>query len=197
MKGWKITGIIATTIIILSIPWAVSIHTVTAFLYAGLEARSFWMTAILAPRFLASAFASGPALLILICLVLRRTTRFDAGTEAIQKLATIVTYAMLANLFFVLMEVFTAVYSGIPEHMAHFQYLFVGLDGHSELVPWMWAGLVLAVMALAILLRPSVRRQAGWLAVACVAVVISVWIEKGLGMVVTGFIPSPLGRFTE
>jgi molybdopterin-containing oxidoreductase family membrane subunit len=184
-------------VIYLSIPWAISIHTVTAFIYQGLAARPYWMTAILAPRFLASAFASGPALLILICLVLKRVTRFDAGKEAIQKLATIVTYAMLANLFFVLMEVFTAVYSGIPEHMAHFQYLFLGLDGHAELVPWMWAGLALAVAALAILLRPPVRSQTGWLTAACVAVVVSVWIEKGLGMVVAGFNPSPLGHVTR
>ncbi|MCJ7755409.1 MAG: polysulfide reductase NrfD, partial [Thermoanaerobaculales bacterium] len=38
-------------VILLSIPWAVSIHTVTAFLYSGLAARPFWLTAILAPRF--------------------------------------------------------------------------------------------------------------------------------------------------
>ena len=37
-------------VILLSIPWAVSIHTVTAFLYNGLPGRSFWLTAILAPR---------------------------------------------------------------------------------------------------------------------------------------------------
>jgi Ni/Fe-hydrogenase subunit HybB-like protein len=184
-------------VIYLSIPWAISIHTVTAFIYQGLAARPFWMTAVLAPRFLASAFASGPALLILICLALKRLTRFDAGNQAIQKLATIVAYATLANLFFVLMEVFTAVYSGIPEHVAHFQYLFLGLDGHAELVPWMWAGLALAIGALTVLLRPSVRSQTGWLAAACVAIVISVWIEKGLGMIVAGFNPSPLGHVTK
>jgi molybdopterin-containing oxidoreductase family membrane subunit len=184
-------------VIYLSIPWAISIHTVTAFIYQGLAARPFWMTAVLAPRFLASAFASGPALLILICLALKRLTRFDAGTQAIQKLATIVTYATLANLFFVLMEVFTAVYSGIPEHVAHFQYLFLGLDGHAELVPFMWAGLALAIGALAVLLRPSARGRDGWLAAACVAIVVSVWIEKGLGMIVAGFNPSPLGHVTK
>jgi molybdopterin-containing oxidoreductase family membrane subunit len=184
-------------LIYLSIPWAISIHTVTAFIYQGLAARPYWMTAILAPRFLASAFSSGPALLILICLALKRLTRFDAGREAIQKLATIVTYAALANLFFVLMELFTAIYSGIPEHVAHFQYLFLGLDGHAELVPWMWAGQALALGALAILLRPSVRNQTGWLAAACVAIVASVWVEKGLGMIVTGFNPSPLGHVTR
>jgi molybdopterin-containing oxidoreductase family membrane subunit len=184
-------------LILLSIPWAISIHTVTAFIYQGLAARPYWMTAILAPRFLASAFSSGPALLILICLLLKRLTRFDAGKEAILKLATIVTYAALANLFFVLMELFTAFYSGIPEHVAHFQYLFWGLDGHAELVPWMWMGQVLAIGALLVLLRPSLRDQTGWLAAACGAIVVSVWIEKGLGMIVAGFVPSPLGHVTR
>jgi molybdopterin-containing oxidoreductase family membrane subunit len=184
-------------VIYLSIPWAISIHTVTAFIYQGLAARPYWMTAILAPRFLASAFSSGPALLILICLALKRLTRFDAGKEAIQKLATIVTYAAIVNAFFMLMELFTALYSGIPEHLAHFQYLFLGLDGHAELAPWMWAGQVLALGALVILLQPRVRSQTGWLAAACVAVVVSVWIEKGLGMIVTGFVPSPLGHVTK
>jgi molybdopterin-containing oxidoreductase family membrane subunit len=184
-------------VIYLSIPWAISIHTVTAFIYQGLAARPFWMTAILAPRFLASAFASGPALLILICLALRRMTRFDAGREAIQKLATIVTYAMLVNVFFVLMELFTAIYSGIPEHLAHFRYLFLGLEGHDELVPWMWTGQALSLGALLVLLQPSVRSRHGWLTAACVGVVVSVWIEKGLGMIVTGFVPSPLGHVTK
>jgi molybdopterin-containing oxidoreductase family membrane subunit len=125
-------------IIILSIPWAVSIHTVTAFLYSGLEARTFWMTAILAPRFLASAFASGPSLLILLALILRSTTKFDPGKEAIGKLALIVTYAMTVNVFFVGVEAFTALYSDMPHHVHAFEYLFVGLHGHDALVPWMW-----------------------------------------------------------
>ena len=44
-----------------SIPWAVSIHTVTAFLYAGLPGRGYWLTAVMAPRFLSSAFCAGPS----------------------------------------------------------------------------------------------------------------------------------------
>ncbi len=183
-------------LILLSIPWAVSIHTVTAFIYSGLAARPFWMTAILAPRFLASAFCSGPALLILLCLVLRHFSKFDAGERAIRQLAVIVTYALAANLFFVAMEFFTAFYSNIPEHMAHFRYLFVGLEGHTELVPWMWTAELLAFGSLLVLLRPSLRARTPWLAAVSVAVVVSVWIEKGLGMVVTGFIPSPLGHVT-
>jgi len=184
-------------VIILSIPWAVSIHTVTAFLYSGLAARPFWMTAILAPRFLASAFSAGPALLILFCFLLRKITRFDAGKEPIQKLALIVTYAMAVNVFFVLMEVFTAMYSSIPEDVSHFQYLFFGLDGKARLVPWMWTSVVLAVTSLTLLIVPRTRRNERTLAFSCVALFVSIWIEKGLGMVVTGFVPNPLGVVTE
>ena len=184
-------------IIILSIPWAVSIHTVTAFLYSGLAARPFWMTAILAPRFLASAFAAGPALLILLALIVRKLTKFDPGKEAIQKLAEIVTYAMLLNVFFVAMELFTALYSDIPEHVHHFQFLFMGLEGNNFLAPWMWLSVVLAVVALVILVNPATRRSETTLVVGCMAVFGSLWIDKGLGMVIAGFIPSPLGKVTH
>jgi Ni/Fe-hydrogenase subunit HybB-like protein len=184
-------------LIYLSIPWAVSIHTVTAFLYSGLQARPFWMTAILAPRFLASAFASGPSLLILLGLIMRRFTRFDPGKEAIQTLATIVTYAMLINVFFVIVELFTALYGHMPSHTHEFQYMFFGLHGHDRLVPWMWTGEALTICAVALLLVPRIRRQENILAVTCVAVIVAIWIEKGMGLVVTGFIPNPLGRVTE
>jgi molybdopterin-containing oxidoreductase family membrane subunit len=155
------------------------------------------MTAILAPRFLASAFASGPSLLILLALILRRFTRFDAGWEAIQKLATIVAYAMVVNLFFVLVELFTGLYSDMPHHMHAFEYLFVGLEGRAGLVPWMWINAGLTVCAVVLLLMPRIRKQEKFLAPLCAAVVLAIWIEKGLAMVVTGFIPSPLGEVTE
>ncbi len=184
-------------IIYLSVPWAVSIHTVTAFLYCGLAARPFWLTAILAPRFLASAFASGPSLLILLALLVRRVTKFDAGKEAIAKLGEIVAYGMAVNIFFVGLEIFTAFYSGMPEEIEHFTYLYAGLHGHNVLAPWMWASLALAALALVLLLVPSLRRNESFLAVAAIAVVGSLWIDKGLGMVVTGFVPSPLGHVTE
>jgi Ni/Fe-hydrogenase subunit HybB-like protein len=184
-------------LIYISIPWAVSIHTVTAFIYAGLPGRGFWLTAIMAPRFLASAFASGPSLLILCALLIRRFTRFDPGKEAIQGLAKIVTYAMVISVFFVIVELFTAFYSQIPEHMQHFRYLFTGLDGHTTLVPWWWAFMLLAVGSLALLINPATRKKEGLLAVACAAVFISLWIEKGLGLVVTGFIPNPFDQVRD
>ncbi len=184
-------------LIYLSIPWAVSIHTVTAFLYSGLGARPFWMTAILAPRFLASAFAAGPSLLILLALLVRRFGGFDVGRPSIRALSTIVTYAMAINVFFVVVEMFTALYSAIPHDVHPFAYLFTGLEGHAALTPWTWVGDVLAVACTVLLLVPSVRHRERWLVPLCVGVIAALWIEKGLALVITGFIPSPLGAITE
>ncbi|MBI5594410.1 MAG: polysulfide reductase NrfD [Deltaproteobacteria bacterium] len=187
----------AKPLIYLSIPWAFAIHTVTAFLYCGLPGRGFWLTAILAPRFLASAFASGPALLILLCLLLKKATGFDAGKKAIESLAVIVMYGMLANLFFLACEVFVAFYSGIPEHTSHFIYLYQGLDGKQGLVFWMRMSLVLMGTSGVLLVIPSVKRNHVLLGIACLMLFFGTWIDKGLGLVSGGFIPSPLHRITE
>lgn len=184
-------------IIIISIPWAVSIHTVTAFLYSGLAARPFWLTAVLGPRFLATAFSAGPALLVLIALYLRKNTKFDAGREAIDKLGIIITYAMAINVFFILMELFTGLYSNIPEHMNHYKFLYLGLDGTNTLVPWMWISSILAIISLVLLFNPKTRKNHKVLGFACAMVFLSIWLDKGLGMVVTGFIPSPLGKVVD
>ncbi len=184
-------------LIYISIPWAVSIHTVTAFLYAGLPGRHLWLTAIMAARFLASAFAAGPALLIILCLIIRRISKFDPGREAIQSLAKIVTYALLISIFFVLLEFFTAFYSQVPGHMEGLRYLFFGLEGYHKFVPWMRTASVLAIVGALLLVNPRTRKNEGTLALACVMAFVSLWIEKGLTLVITGFIPSPLERITE
>ncbi len=184
-------------LIYLSIPWAFSIHTVTAFLYAGLPGRHFWLSAIMAARFLASAFAGGPALLIILALIVRKLSKFDPGTEPIQAVGKIVTYAMIANVFFLGLEFFTAFYSQVPGHMHSFKYLYNGLEGHDKLVPLMWTSSILAVLSLILLVFPSLRRKEGLLATACVALFVSLWIDKGFGLVVGGFIPNPFEGVTE
>ncbi|MFA4903554.1 MAG: NrfD/PsrC family molybdoenzyme membrane anchor subunit [Desulfobaccales bacterium] len=180
-----------------SIPWAVSIHTVTAFLYAGLPGRGYWLTAILAPRFLSSAFAAGPALLILLCLLVRKYSKFDPGKEQIQSLAKVVTYATLINVFFFFCEVFTVFYSQLPDHMAHFKYLFVGLDGKGQLVPLMWFSIVGMTVAALFLVNPKLRKNESTLAALCGLVIITTWLDKGLGLMTGGFVPNPMEHVTE
>jgi Ni/Fe-hydrogenase subunit HybB-like protein len=177
--------------IYLSIPWAISIHTVTAFLYSGLPARHFWLSAVMAVRFLASAFAAGPALLIILALLVRKISKFDPGKEAIQAIGQIVAYAMFVNVFLLGLEFFTAFYSGIPGHASSFVYLYEGLAGHTELVPMMWTSAVLAVVALFLLVFPAARKKEGLLAFACLSLFISLWIDKGFGLIIGGFVPNP------
>jgi molybdopterin-containing oxidoreductase family membrane subunit len=183
--------------IILSIAWAPSIHTVTAFLYAGLPGRHFWLTAIMAARFLASAFSGGPALLLILALIVRKYTKFDPGKEAIQALSKIITYFMITNVFFLGLEFFTAFYSNIPGHTEPFKYLYTGVEGHGKLVPVMWTSTILAVIALFLLVPPKFRKNERLLVVACIATFLSLWIEKGFGLIVGGFVPNPFERVFE
>ena len=180
-----------------TIPWAIGIHVVTALLYAGLAARPAWMTAVLAPRFLATAFASGPALLILLAGVLARAKVFDIGREAVSRLSIIMTYAAAISVLLAFLEAFTALYSGIPAAGEHLEYLFLGLQGHVGLVAWTYSSWLLLLLALVVLLVPRLRRHQGLAYAATAAVLASVLIDKGLCLVTSGFVPSPLGYIRD
>jgi len=184
-------------LVYLSIIWAFSIHTVTAFLYAGLPGRHLWLTAVLAGRFLASAFCSGPAILLLLVLAVKSLTGFDPGRDAIKTLAKIITYAMCVNMFLFFCEVFTAFYSGIPGHQHPLVFLFAGHDGHiSWVTPWMWACGLLAFASLALLLPPALRDNMRILPWALGMLIAASWIDKGLGLIIGGFSPNVFETLT-
>jgi Ni/Fe-hydrogenase subunit HybB-like protein len=331
-------------VVFLGIVWAVSIHTVTAFLYVGLGGRPFWNSSIVGPRFIASAFTAGPALIILALQVIRRisaaapaaeaggrpirnrpATLLDLdllsrhlpelagvslalrqeclpGTEVLEveagdallrqgalesdaflmlegrvvvkreengrfrtirtvgpgeqfgeisaldgtartatavaeeftrvlrlpaaslralmkhppmnrvirermhdrlmitdrgllTLRGIVQVSMLINVFLLLNEVFKEFYTD-NLHVASSRYLYFGLHGHTALVPWIWTAVACNLVALVLLLLP-LSRSLRWLDLACVLAIVGIWIEKGMGLVVPGFIPSPLGEIVE
>ena len=184
--------------IYLSVFWAFSIHTVTAFLYAGIPGRHYWLTAIMAARFLASAFCSGPAILLLLVLIVKRVTSFDPGKEAVQTLTKIIAYAMGINIFFYVLEVFTAFYSQIPGHMHPFAYLFAGHDGHSAWInTWMFMFVFFAAFSLVLLCTPSFRNNEKVLPYALVMLVIACWIDKSLAFMMGGFVPNMFETVTE
>lgn len=182
--------------VFISIVWAISIHTVTAFLYAGLGGRPFWNTALLAPRFLASAFVSGPAFLIIALSVVGRLTSFQIHPRPLGTLVSILKITCLLNLFMVVSEAFTEFYAG-THHTASARYLYLGLGDHHALVPWIWIAIGLNVVAAACFLHPRIRQMRRLLVTASVLTFIGVWIEKGMGLVVPGFIPSPLNEVVE
>jgi molybdopterin-containing oxidoreductase family membrane subunit len=183
-------------IIILSIPWAISIHTVTAFLYNGLSSRPFWNASILAPRFIASALCSGPALMILIFQIVRKVSNMEIADVAMFKIAELISYAMGINLFLFGAEFFKEFYSG-SVHLAPMEYLYFGLHGHNNLVPWMWMAFIFNVTAFFIFLRPKTRENFLTLNIACVLVITGIYIEKGMGLIIPGFIPGVLGEIYE
>jgi molybdopterin-containing oxidoreductase family membrane subunit len=182
-------------VVFIAIIWAVSIHTVTAFLYVGLAGRPFWNHPIVAPRFLASAFAAGPALLIITFQFIRKMAHYTISNESILLLRKIITVAMLVNIFLLGCEVFTEFYSG-TYHVVSAQYLFMGLHGHDQLVPWIWAAISMNLVAMILLVLP-ISQKLGVLNIACLLLFVGIWIEKGMGLIIPGFVPTPLGQVVE
>ncbi len=183
-------------LIYVAVLWAVSIHMVTAFLLAGLPARPFWNSALLGPRFLASAFTAGPAFMILLLGFIRLQTSYRIEKGAFTKLALITTVAAQINLIMLASELFYKFYFP-THHSINAQYLFFGLDGHNALVPWVWTAIAFNVMATAVLTIHPLRRDPRWLTMACLVLFIAIWVEKGIGLVIPGFVPSPLGEIVE
>lgn len=183
-------------LLLLSIPAAVSIHTVTAFVYNGMAARPFWNASILAPKFLASAFCSGPAILLILFQILTRTTRIRIKDEAIHKIAELMAYAMFINLFLFGAEIFKEYYSDTA-HLVHTQYLYSGLHGHKALVPYAWASLACSVTAFLLFLVPATRKRFVTLNIGCLLIYAGVYIEKGLALVIPGMTPDTIGEIYD
>jgi len=182
--------------IYISVVWAVSIHLVTAFLFAGLPARPLWNSALLGPRFLASAFTAGPAFMILLLGFIKSQTTYPVSDKAIAKLATATAVTSQINLVMLISEIFYKFYAP-THHSINARYLFFGIEEHHALVPWIWTGLALNVIATFALMIHPLRRNLRFLMIACIMLFVGIWIEKGIGLVIPGFIPSPLGEIVE
>jgi molybdopterin-containing oxidoreductase family membrane subunit len=183
-------------LVLLSVPMAVGIHTVTAFLYNGLAARPYWNSSILAPQFLASAFCSGPAILLVVLQLLRRFTRFEIQDAAISKIAELMAYAMFLNLFLHGAEAFKEFYSN-TQHLLFTRYWYFGVGSHHTLVPYAWSAVTLNVVSFALFISPKTRRNLVTLNIGCLATYAGVYIEKGMGLIIPGLTPDTLGEIYE
>lgn len=184
---------IVLPLILLSIPAAIAIHTVTAFLFNALPARPFWNSALLAPRFLASAFCSGPAILIILFQVLRKTTKFEIKNETISRIAELMVYAMFIYLFFTLAELFKEFYSD-TEHLRYWEYLLFGIGDNKEIVFFSWSSIIMGNIAFVLFLIPRTRKNLITLNIGTVLIFFSVYIEKGMALIIPGFTPDVLGQ---
>ncbi len=182
--------------VFLSIFWALGIHLVTAFLYAGLPARPFWNNSLLGPRFLASAFAGGPAFILVLLGAVKKFSQFKVDTEVINKLAIIITAAAQINLIMLGSELFKEFYNP-TEHSASAMYLFFGIGKLNALVPWIWTSIILNILVTVTLTFHRFRKNPYILYPACALLFIAIWIDKGMGLIIPGFIPSPLHEYVE
>ncbi len=182
--------------VFISVFWAVAIHMVTAFLYQGLQARPFWNNALLGPRFLASAFAAGPALIIIVLAVIRHFTEFKVPKKTIRKISMIVTVAAQINLIMLISELFKEFYAP-THHSISAVYLFFGLEGKTALLPWIWTSISMNVIATLVLTFYKFGDNLKLLYIVCGMLFVAVWIEKGFGLIVPGFIPGPWGKIAE
>jgi molybdopterin-containing oxidoreductase family membrane subunit len=180
----------------LSIIWAISIHTVTAFLFSGLGGRPFWNSAILAPRFLVSAFAAGPALLLIIIAIMRKYAKADIDQSVDRWLKNIVTYTLPANVFLFGCEIFKEFYTG-ASHSISMEYLFFGIEGSGMLRPFIWFSLLANITASVMFIHPVWRNRMDLIYKACGLAIVGIWIEKGMGLIVPGFLPTPTGDLVE
>ena len=182
--------------VFLSIFWAFGIHLVTAFLYQGLPARPFWNNPLMGPRFLASAFAAGPALIMIVLNIIQARSSFKIDEAVYTKIRRIVVVAAIINLIMLFSEIFKEFY--LPTH--HSQpaiYLYFGLDGNTELVPWIWTGIAMNVLGTLLLaFKPGGNRPIV-LVPACILLFLGIWIEKGIGTIIPGLVPSPLGEIVN
>ncbi len=182
--------------IYLSVGWAVSIHLITAFLFAAPPARPLWNSPLLGPRFLASAFTAGPAFMILLLGFIRSQSKYPISDVAISKLATATTVAAQINLVMLFSDLVFE-FRFPTHHSLSARYLFFGLGEHNALVPWIRTAIGLNVLATVVLMIHPLRRNPRWLMPACATLFVGIWIEKGIGLVIPGFIPSPLGEIVE
>lgn len=182
--------------VFLSIFWAFSIHMVTAFLYQGLPARPFWNNPLMGPRFLASAFAAGPALITLILAVIHSSTSYKIDKSVFSKLRLIIVISAIINLIMLFSEIFKEFYFP-THHSSSAVYLFFGMDGHNSLVPWIWTSVCINLMATLVIAFNPGKNNPKVLLPACGFLFIAIWMEKGIGLIVPGLIPSPLGEVVD
>jgi molybdopterin-containing oxidoreductase family membrane subunit len=183
-------------LVFVAIVWALSIHTVTAFLISTMPSRPMWHHSMMPIRFISTAFAAGPALIILIFLIVRNNTKFWVDDSAIKLLTTIVTWCLGIAIFLTLSEVVVELYAR-TEHANGLYYLMFGLHGLTKLVPWFWSAIVLMIGAFILFLIPRFRNDFKLLKIPCTMAFAGIWIEKGMGLIVPGFIPTPIGEVTE
>ena len=164
-------------LVYVSICWAVSIHTVTAFLINTLPARPMWFHSIMPIKFIATAFSAGPSMIIIAFLLIRKLTKMEIEDKAIDMLSQIIAWSLTITLFLGLSEVVTELYH-VTEHSFSLQYLIVGHHDMTGLVWWYKSAAVLLLFAFIIFIIPGLEKKPYLLASDCVRLHIYRYLDR-------------------
>jgi Ni/Fe-hydrogenase subunit HybB-like protein len=180
---------------VIASPFAIGIHTVTAFISQALTARPAWNSPLLAPRYVATAFAAGPAiLLIALYLAERYIEGFKVSMEVYRKTLYLTVAATVVGLYFTFSEAHEVFwYTTEPLKWAQARELFYGLHlPYLAILEWLWVGLGAAAVIIALI--PSTHNSKEAIVFISALIVVAVIAEKTLTTLLPAFIPSTLGE---
>jgi molybdopterin-containing oxidoreductase family membrane subunit len=184
-------------IVFLAIAWGPLIHIVTAFVLASNARIGTWSSAVLPFAFLSMAGASGPALIVLLFLLIRKNTKLAINDSVIDLMTTIIAWSLGIIILVFAAEIFTLLYPGTM-HADSLKYTMFGHNGLNAYVPWFWGVMVAIVGSFVALLFSKVRRSYDrWLPLVCFVVFVAILTEKPMVLVFPAFSPTPLGEYAE
>lgn len=163
------------------LPVAISVHSVTAWIFGLQPAHPYWSSAILAPLFVASALASGLGLLLVVILLVRRAGLLDVAGDTVSWLAALLGVFIAVDLFMLFAEFLTTLYPGNPTDTQPLQLL---LSGPFAWV--LWTEIVLMVIAFVLVFTHRLRERPLVVGIAGVLTVVGTLMYR-LGMVLAGF----------
>jgi molybdopterin-containing oxidoreductase family membrane subunit len=169
----------------ITLPAAVFVHSITAWIFGLQISRGFWYSAIMPPLFISSALVSGLALVTIVAFIARRSGRISFGDELGSFLGGVLAVFLAVEGFLVLCEVLAGYYPGIPTDAVH--QLFTGryAPGFSvEII----VGLIIPFILLAV---AAWRRQPRIVVIASVLALIGIFVHRA-NLIVIGLGKAPI-----
>jgi dimethyl sulfoxide reductase membrane subunit len=177
---------------LIALPFAIYLHTTTAFVLALNKSRELWNSAMMVPIFLTSATASGIALLLLVAYIMKHFKVLELKASMFRSLATLLATVIIMDLFMLVVEIATVFWptSAMPGHVARFSLFITG--------PYWWTlmpVLVLGATAFALLAPRGTRHKPAVQITASILYVCAIWLKR-YTLMSMGFAINPLGQYS-
>jgi Ni/Fe-hydrogenase subunit HybB-like protein len=171
---YKIMKQAVRILLILIIPTAFAIHTVTSWLFA-VTPRTGWDSTIFGPYFISGAFVSGTAAVIIAMYFFRVNYRLDKylTEEHFEKIGRVLVLVSIVYLYFNLNEFLVPAYKMKTADAIHLRELFSG-----HFAPLFWGIQILGlIVPIILLLFKKIRRPLPMLIISLIVLAAS-WLKR-------------------